>query len=241
MITPFECIKKLAIEIQPIKHKYPMVFTYLKHLQKCDSQLQNKEVQLFKAWLIENPDIPKITAPYYKSSKPTICFSNVHALGNEIVIKNFETNLIELERLIFPDGKPLQSDIPSSDPPQLTGAAAAMATIENNPALSGLLADVKDIIADINVSGHTGIMENPKFKTLIQSIKKDFSSGKYKLADVSSAVHSVLGDVKDELDDNMATKMSEAVDMMIAAERGQIPDFNKIMDLFNFVSNNMSN
>lgn len=240
MITPFECIKKLATDIQPIKNKYPMVVTYLKHLQKCDSQLQNKEVQLFKTWLIENPDIPKITAPYYKSSKPTICFSNVHASGNENVIKNFETNLMELERLIFPDGRPLPSDIPSSDTPQLTGAAAAMATIENNPALSGLLANVKDVIADINTSGHTGIMENPKFKTLLQSIQKDFSSGKYKLADISTAVHSVLSDVKDELDDNMATKMSEAVGMMTAAERGQVPDINKIMDLFNFVSNNIS-
>jgi len=240
MTTPFEAILTLAIDIQPIKNKYPMVVTYLKHLQNCSNlQSKNKEVRAFKSWLLENTSLPVITSPYYKSSKPNICFLNVYSIGNDATIKNFETNLMNIERLIFPDGRPVQEESATEANQMTPGAAAAMAAIESNPALSGLITSIKDVIANVDMSNDpSDIMENPKFKILLQNIQKGFANGNYKLEDITATIHSILGSVKDELDDNMASAMSEAVGMMTAAQRGQTPDINRIMDLLKVVSGN---
>ena len=235
MSESFQAIINLATGIQSIKNKYPMVVTFLKHLQKCTSntQAEEKEIQAFKSWLLENKEFPTITSPFYKSSKQTICFSNVYALGSETVISEFNKNLMIIENLLFPEGRP---NIPVKED-MTPGVASAMAAIEGNPVLSGLLTNIKDVVADTDiVNDPSSILENKNFKVLLKNIQKGLDSGKYKISDISSTIHKVIGSVKNELDDEMNSVMSEAVGLMTAAERGQQPDISRIMELLKTVN-----
>jgi hypothetical protein len=81
-------------------------------------------------------------------------------------------------------------------------------------------------------------METKSFKTLLKNLQKSLESGKFKLSDISSTVHKVAGFVKDELPDDMNSVISEAIGIMAAAERGQQPDINRVMELLKTVSSN---
>lgn len=237
-MTAFQSILKLAVDLQSIKSKYPMIVSYLKHLQKCSGDLkaEDKEVSAFKEWLLENPQLPTLSNPFYKSSKPTVCFSNVFALGSEAVVEQFKNNLKEIENLVFPTGRPT----PAAANPEMTpGVASAMAAIEGNPVFSGLLENIKDVVADSDVvNDPSSIMENKNFKVLLKNIQRGIESGKYKLSDISSTINTVVGSVQNELDDEMSSVMTEAVGMMSAVERGQQPDIGRIMELLKTVNFN---
>lgn len=239
-MTAFQKILKLAVELQSIKSKYPMIVSYLKHLQKCsgDFQAEEKEVNAFKEWLKVNTQLPTLSEPFYKSSKPTICFSNVYALGSDTVVEQFKTNLREIEVLIFPEGRPVETEV-VADPEMTPGVASAMAAIEGNPVFSSLLENIKNVVSDSDVvNDPSSIMENKNFKVLLKNIQRGIDSGKYKLSDISSTINTVIGSVQSELDDDMSSVMSEAVGMLSAVEHGQQPDIGRIMDMLKTVNFN---
>lgn len=240
-MATFQSILKLATGIQSIKRKYPMIVSYMKHLEKnCngDENAEAKEVNAFKAWLLENPQFPTITSFYYKSSKPTICLSNVYTIGSEEVIAQFEANLKEINDLIFPDGRPeIVVKDTLSEEEMSPGVASAMAAIGNNPVFSGLLENIKEVVADTDIiNDPSSILGNKSFKVLLKNIRDGIDTGTYKLADISSTINTVIGSVQHELDGEMSSVMSEAVGMMAAAERGQQPDVGRLMDLLKNVN-----
>lgn len=240
-MTAFQCILKLATELQSIKNKYPMIVSYLKHLQKCSGNplLEEKEINAFKEWLKENPQLPTLSSQFYKSSKPTICFKNVYDLGSDVVVEQFKTNLREIESLIFPEGRPLpiEKSVSPTDPEMTPGVASAMAAIEGNPIFSSLLDNIKDVVSDSDVANDpSSIMENKNFKVLLKNIQRGIDSGKYNLSDISSTINAVIGSVQNELDDSMSSVMSEAVGMLSAVERGHQPDIGRIMELLKTIN-----
>lgn len=240
-LTAFQSILALAKSVQSIKNKYPMIVSYLKHLQKCegDKIAEDKEVEAFRLWLLTNPNIPTIDNPYYKSSKQTICFSNVHSLAKEDVVADFEKNLGEIEHTIFPDGRPAPVEGAVAAEDLTPGVASAMAAIESNPVFSGLLDNIKNVVADTDVvNDPSSIMDNKNFKVLLKNIQNGIERGKYNLSDITSTIHTVIGSVKSELDDDMNNVMEEAVGMMSAAEQGQQPDVGRIMELLKTVNFN---
>ena len=237
-MTIFQSILKLALDLQPIKSKYPMIVSYLKHLQKNsgDFAAEDREVKAFTEWLLENPNLPTLTSAFYKSSKPTICFTNVFSASAE-VIEQFNKNLKEIESLIFPDGRPDPPPKAAVANPDVTpGVASAMAAIEGNPVFSGLMDNIKEVVADTDVvNDPSSIMENKNFKVLLKNIQRGIDSGKYKLSDISSTINTVVGSVQPELDDEMSSVMTEAVGMLAAVENGQQPDVGRILELLKTV------
>ena len=227
----FQGIIDLFSCIQSIKGKYPMVVSHLKHLQKCSGNTasEDKELSLFKAWLTENPNLPKIEQPFYKS-KTTICFTNVYSLASEEVIKNFESKLLAIESLIFPDGRPVvaENTIENVTP----GVSAALAEIEQNPVFSGLMENIKSTVADTDImSDPEAILENKNFKSLLKNIQGGLKSGKFKLSDITSTIHSVIDSISGDLNPETKDVLTTAMGMMSAAEQGQQPDVSKILDM----------
>lgn len=235
-MTIFQSILKLAVDLQPIKSKYPMIVSYLKHLQKNsgDFAAEDREIKAFTEWLLENPNLPTLTSAFYKSSKPTICFTNVFSASTE-VIEQFNKNLKEIESLIFPTGRP--DHPPKVENNDVTpGVASAMAAIEGNPVFSGLMDNIKEVVADAAVvNDPSSIMENKNFKVLLKNIQRGIDTGKYKLSDISSTINAVVGSVQPELDDEMSSVMTEAVGMLAAVENGQQPDVGRILELLKTV------
>lgn len=211
-----------------------MVVSHFKYLEKCcnNSQLQSKEVEQFRLWMIENPNIPTISNPFYKSSKTTICFSNVHAVNNATLVEQFEQKLVELEKLIFPDGRPVVPAVPAVVSNETPGVAAAMAEIEKNPVFSGLLENIKATVAEADVLGNPAeVLESKNFKTLLKSIQSGIKSGQFKISDLTSTIHNVIGSVKSELDPEVNNVLGKAVEIMNDAEKGKQPDIGEIMGL----------
>lgn len=229
----FNAIVELFKLLQPIKSKYPMVVSHGKHLEKCrgNEQQESREVAQFKAWLLENPDVPKLSNPFYKSSKTTICFSNVYASDSALVVQ-FEQKLVEIEQLLFPSGRPQPEPAGAVAATESPGVAAAMAEIEKNPVFSGLLESIKATVADTDVlNDPSQVLENKNFKTLLKSIQSGIKTGQFKITDLTSTIHNVIGSVRSELDPEVNSVLGKAVEIMNDAEQGKQPDIGEIMGL----------
>lgn len=205
-----------------------MVVSFYKHLQKCQGnpEAETKELVKFAAWIRENPELPKITQPYL-NTKMTICFTNVYSLATPSVIENFESILVAI-RDSFSD----ELVAPETAETMTPGVASAMAEIQRNPVFSDLMDNIKATVADTDVqSDPSSILENEHFQSLLKNIQGGLKSGKFKISDLTSTIHSVIGSVKDELDPDTREVVTSAVQMMSEAEQGRQPNIGKIMDM----------
>lgn len=223
----FQLLIDLISSIQCIKGKYPMVVSYFKHLQKCQGnfELECKEVNRFITWVRANPELPKITDPFLHS-KVVICFTNVYALASPEVIEQFEQKLMDIVHTL-PEAPPAASE------EEITpGVANAMAEIQKNPVFSDLIDNIKATVADTDIQNDPGsVLENENFQALLKNIQGGLKSGKFKLSDLTSTIHSVIGSVQDELDPETREVITSAVGMMSEAEQGHQPNIGKVVDL----------
>ena len=243
----FQLLVDLAECIQPIKSKYPMVVSYYKHLQKCagNNDAESKEISRFVSWMKENPDLPKISQPYL-NSKMTVCFTNVYSTAAPDVIGKFESKLVEIKEvfkelvLFSPSAQAANANATATatvpfkiNESEVTpGVANAMAEIQRNPAFSDLIDNIKATVEDTDIQNDpSGVLENENFQKLLKNIQGGLKSGKFKISDLTSTIHNVIGSVQDELDPETREVVTSAVGMMNEAENGQQPNIGKIVDM----------
>jgi hypothetical protein len=217
-----------------IKRKYPMIVTYVsKHLNTIDDDAKIKEVEYFRRFLINNPDIKKkvFTNPDFKTGKQSLTLAMDNFLiGTNEQINSFWEKLIALENILFPEGKP---EIDSSEQSHTgpTGISGAMALLETSPVFSDVIEQVKLSVANMgdNVDINS-IMEMPDFKQMVESIKAGLTSGKYKLKDLTTTVGTIINSVQDELDEETRNTLKTVTDTMHAVERGEQPNMAEIIN-----------
>lgn len=234
----FENIVDLFSTIQSIRRKYPMVVSYLKHLQKISSDEQKaEEVEKFKRFILQNRAIDEKVLDewyYYGTNKGApIFFRNVISLGSEDVVEKFWTKLLAIQNELFPNGLPDPEPI---TPAKSSDAAAnAMSVLEKDPLFSEVLDQVKSAVG--NVSSPAEMIESPEFLQLVEKLGGGLQSGKYKLSDFSKTIRSVIETVQTDLDPEISGTLKTIVGMMSAAERGESPDVKKLMTMIGRMKN----
>lgn len=239
----FNYIVDFFSSLNYIKRKYPMIVTYVsKHLKTLDDENdQLKEVENVRRFLILNPEIKdrKFSNPDFKTGKQSLTLAMDNFLfGSENQkeqINSFWEKLIDLENILFPNGKPNTIDTPKSSEQSPTGIEGAMALLETSPVFSDVIEQVKASVANMGDSVDVNsIMEMPDFKRMVESIKSGLTSGKYKLKDLTSTVGNIIDSVQDSLDEETRNTLKTVTDTMHAVERGEQPD---VAQLVKVVSN----
>ena len=231
----FDTLTEFFSSLKYAKRRYPMIVTYTsKHLSKISSDADKaKEVEHFKRFLVANQALSdkKLDVPDFKTGKAslTLAMDNfVNLPGPEV--DAFWDNILKVEQVLFPDGKPAQMAAPARGASGLTGA---MAAFENNPIMSDVIEQVKtmgdlDDISDVNA-----LMAKPGFQKMVNNIKKNLQTGKYSIKDLTGTVASVIGSVQHELDDDTKSTLKVVTDTMGAVERNEPVDINNLMSMVN--------
>lgn len=212
----FNAILDLFKSLQCIKRKYPMIASHLTYLQKCEGKkdAENKEVDCFKRWLNQNPNVPDIIdQPFYKS-KTVIDFGNV--LADASIVGDFKDRISKIKDMLLTDDN--KHDLVGS----------ALAQLEENPTFSGLIDDVKSTVLDMDMSNPMSMLTNKNFQKLIKTITQKMRSGELTESELTSTVNSVIDNLKHDMDPSTLEVIKTALDVMRAAEQGQQPDIMKL-------------
>lgn len=254
--TLFESIQELANIVQSIKRKYPIVVAYAKHLQKLeDDTSREKEIDHFKEWMLNNPriiDERQFDDSYYVSSKHSIvvCFASVLELASPDVIEKFWKQLNDIEKLLFPSGRPETRKIMMMSRSRTVDGetmevlneeddtAAALAVIEKDPLLSGIVQGVRSVTENMTNPNDIGsIVESPVFDDLVSKIGTIIANGSRKPKDLTRTLRNVMATIKKE---NLTPDMKEFFDTVTSVinsiERGQTPDVSKLMSIIGMKS-----
>lgn len=220
----FDTLTKFFSSLKYANRRYPMIITYIKHLTKITSEEDKiKEIDHFKRFLVANQSLSekKMDAPDFKTGKLSLTLAMVNFVSD-----TFWDSILEVERNLFPDGKPAQIEAASSS--RLTGAMAAFG---NNPIMSDVIDQIKtmgdlDDINDVNT-----LMAKPGFQQMVNNIKKNLQTGKYSIKDLTGTVASVIGSVQHELDDDTKNTLKVVTDTMGAVERNEPVDVNNLINM----------
>lgn len=220
----FDTLTKFFSSLKYANRRYPMIITYIKHLTKITSEEDKiKEIDHFKRFLVANQSLSekKMDAPDFKTGKLSLTLAMVNFVSD-----TFWDSILEVERNLFPDGKPAQIEAAPSS--RLTGAMAAFG---NNPIMSDVIDQIKtmgdlDDINDVNT-----LMAKPGFQQMVNNIKKNLQTGKYSIKDLTGTVASVIGSVQHELDDDTKNTLKVVTDTMGAVERNEPVDVNNLINM----------
>lgn len=228
----FEALTEFFSSLKYARRRYPMIVTYIsKHLSKISSDAdKTKEVDYFKRFLVANPALSdkKLDTPDFKTGKTSLTL----AMDNFVNMScpeadTFWENILKLERVLFPDGKPAQM-APARGATGLTGA---MAAFEGNPIMSDVIEQVRTMGDLDDISDVSSLMAKPGFQTMVNNIKKNLQTGKYSIKDLTGTVASVIGSVQHELDDDTKSTLKVVTDTMGAVERNEPVDINNLMNM----------
>lgn len=224
----FSQLQKFFESLNYMKRKYPMVVTYNKYLKDLSDELQNKEVECFKAFLIQNQTLHEcvFTCSSFKTGKKSglVLDMTNFIQGTDEQVEKFWTDICELEKIMFPNGKPQNIDTKN----KLQGA---FETLESNPLFAGVIDQIKSSINNMgDVSDIESIMMSPDFKHIVDNIKGGLSSGKYKLKDLTSIIEEIVKVVQHDLDPETQETLQTVSSGIQAVERGEAPDMNKILN-----------
>lgn len=236
----FEYIVDFFSSLNYVKRKYPMIVTYVnKYLITLeDENAKFKEINQMRRFLIVNPEIKNkiFTHSDFKTGKQSLTLIMDNFLvGTQEQIDLFWDKLIQLENILFPDGKPeppsdkLDTDTTAST--GVSGISGAMALLESSPVFSDVIEQVKASVA--NMGDNTdinAIMEMPDFKQMVESIKSGLTSGKYKLKDLTTTVGTIINSVQDDLDEDTRETLKAVTDTMNAVERGETPNIARMLN-----------
>lgn len=231
----FQSLRDLFDVIQPLRRKYPVLGSYIKYLNKLENiEKQTAEIDQVKTFLIQNPSIQDrmLNKDIFKPGKgPAIYFENVFKLGNEEIVEHFWTKLIELEHIVFPNGKP--------ELETLEGAAAMsdgrnpMDILEKNPVLKDVINQIKLTAATMGPNDDiTNVFQSPEFFNVVKTLKENLLDGKYKLSDITNTINDVLGSINTgEMDDKTKSALDTISETISSVEQGNAPDISKLMNM----------
>lgn len=237
----FEELRNFWISQSHVKRKYPMIITYNKYLSNIFEEkhlnLQCKEVELFKKWLVENPNLnnKEFNSQNFKTGKQSVVLDVKNFLrGDETNIEKFWKDLWAVETIMFPNGKPsqsfIQNVIPSlGDNPLATGIFDKILESEQTMAL------VNNAVKSGDMIDLASFIECPDFWNVIENMKHNFSNGTY----TDSHVKATINEVINFLQQNANPENSEKIDVVVQAatetltaiEKGQAPNIMKILNI----------
>ena len=229
----FDALVEFFASLKYAKRRYPMIITYnTKHLNKISSDAdKDREVENFKHFLIVNQFLSekKLTSPEFKTGKMSLTlamdnFSNFPGPEAE----TFWENILKVEQVMFPDGKPTQMEAPVHGAAGLTGA---MTAFQNNPIMSDVIEQVKNMGDLDDISDVNALMSKPGFQQMVNNIKKNLQNGKYSIKDLTGTVAEVIKGVQHELDDDTKNTLKVVTDTMGAVERNEPVDMNNFMNM----------
>lgn len=223
----FNAIIDFFKSLQWVKRKYPVIASHLKYLSKCEGKHESemKEIDCFKRWLQQNPNIPDIDQPYYKS-KTIIDFGSIAKCGGTTsVIDEFRDNLLKIKDL-FVSSQTLEEVVDVTRHDDIV--ASALSQFEDNPTFAGIIDDVKSTVLDMDMSNPMSILSNKNFLKLIKTITQKMKSGELSETELTSTINSVIDSVKTDMDPSMLEVIKTAMEVMSAAEQGQQPDIMKL-------------
>lgn len=202
----FQALCELFDTVAPIRRKYPVIGAYVKHLKKIAvdhlEEKQQTELECMKRFLVQNPSLRDrmLDENTFVPGKGThICFENVFKIGSPELIEAFWLKLVQLEEIVFPDGKP--------EPPGGEGAVGGggggsstssdpMCILENNPVFKDVVDQVKSTAALMRPEDDiASFFQTPEFARIVKTIKGNLDKGKYNLHDITSTINDVLGSV----------------------------------------------
>ena len=225
----FDALVEFFASLKCAKRRYPMIVTYNKHLNKISSDADKaKEVEHFKRFLVDNPIADKkLTSPHFKTGKPSLTlvmdtFSNFPGEA-----ESFWENILKIEQVMFPDGKPAQMEAPARGAAGLTGA---MAALQNNPLMADVIEQVKTVDLD-EIGDMNELMATPGFQQMVINIKKNLQTGKHKLNDLTGTVTDVIKGVQNELDEDTKNTLKAVTETMEAVERNEPVDMSNLMNM----------
>lgn len=207
-----------------------MIVTYIKYLSRIEPGNQMCEVNLFKQFLINNQQIKNrvFDDPNFKTGKHSLTLAMDNFLSNsEEQNSIFWESLIELDNLLFNNAKPL----PSLSDPSVTSLSGALSNLENNLIFSDVVEQIKSSVSNLNDITDVGsIMNLPDFKSMVEKVKSGLTTGKYKLADLTSTMSTIINAVQNDVDPETRNTLKTVSETIESVERGEPPDVSKIID-----------
>jgi hypothetical protein len=229
----FDALVEFFASLKYAKRRYPMIVTYNnRHLSKISSDADKaKEVEYFKRFLVANQSLSdkNLTSPDFKTGKTslTLAMDNFSEFqGPEA--ESFWENILKVEQVLFPEGKPAQMDEPASGATGLTGV---MVALQNNPIMADVIEQVKTMDDLDDISDVNALMAKPGFQRMVNNIKKNLQSGKYSIKDLTGTVADVIKGVQHELDDDTKNTLKIVTDTMGAVERNEPVDISNLMNM----------
>lgn len=231
----FQALRELFKVVLPIRRKYPVIGCYIKFLNKIETNEDKQFIELsrIKDFMIRNPSLRDriLNVNVFKPTKgDQICFENVFKIGTPELVEEFWRKFIELEDILFPDGKPSLEFLHEEG----AGAAGgAISALENNVVLKDVINHVKMTAAAMGPGDDiTDIFQSPSFTNIVKTIKGNLDNGKYKLSDITSTINDVLSSINTgDMDENSKVALDTISSAMASAEQGQTPDMTGIMEM----------
>jgi hypothetical protein len=241
-IMEFEHILAFFNGMSPLKHKYRILGSYIKHVKSIKTEeKQKKEVECMKKFLLANPNLKdrKLDNDLYPTSKGSVYLYLNSALdfASEEITETFWHNLIDLDAIIFPNGRPETLSTTASN---VLGSDAAATVIANNPILGDVIDQIKGSAMELGPDADiTTIMGNPAFGSMVKKIRNGLKNGKYKISDLTRTITDVAGTLDDNIDPETKEMFDTISDAMKATEKGETPDMKKLMSMANNFTSSM--
>jgi hypothetical protein len=215
------------------KRKYPMIMTYVKYLASVkEYEDKLKEVDLFRVFLLKNPERNTLASPDFKTGKSSLTLN----MQNFVAGEGFWERLYTLEDHLFAFGKPTLEEYEAKNKsavqPQASSATqAALNILRNNPVFSKVVSHIESSSQSISdVSGIGDVLNNPAFKHVLDDLKSGLSSGKYSPRDLTSTLTDIISVVQDDLDPDARQALSTVSGAMKSMENGQGLDMGGLMN-----------
>jgi len=222
----FNTLVEFFTSLKYAKRRYPMIITYIKHLNKISDNDRIQEVELFKRFLVANQSITdkKLTCPDFKTGKMSLTLAMENFINDD---ESFWKNIIKVEKDLFPNGKPTQIETPQG----AAGLTGAMAAFQNNPIMSDVMDHVKNMGDLDDISDVNALMAKPGFQQMVNNIKNNLQTGKYSIKDLTGTVVDVIKGVQHELDDETKNTLKVVTDTMELVEQNKPVDMNNLMSM----------
>jgi hypothetical protein len=192
------------------RRKYPMSVTYTKYLQRLHADnnytKQNDEVDLFRKFLVSNPEIntKTLTCEEFRTGKSGTIINMKNFLLDGHV-DDFWSHVQKINNVLFVDGKPVSESFEVD-----TVKDGILKQFQSNRLLADTFAQIQKI--DVKSIANVGqLLESETFQEIVNKLSGSFSDGTYSTEDVTSltsVVTSVVDNLSNQEDINDKTRDS---------------------------------
>lgn len=198
----FITLLELFETLEPMKHKYRIMYRYIKHLKSLTEEKdKDKEVECFKQFLLSNTALieKRFTNHILKVNREQIYLDWAISFLDDKQRDLFWDRLLQTELIMFPKGRPepKESVVDSDEARRIMGSDPLLADVMNKVLESDALSAVASNDQPLDVSA---IMSDPKFMDLASSITSSLTSGNYNEDSLARTIDTISSLVGDDVD-----------------------------------------